>query len=827
MKQKEQWTLLFRQPLAFTVKGVRRRSITKQKSICEANVRWIFARYWNGVNSNQWTGSVTVFFSLIFTLLLSFSLTFYQMAAEAARGSFEYAAAKLAVESFFAAYHYPLYEMYHIFGREIDGVQYGETGEDFMERLVMADLQEMTAAKSGTLSLLRRDGAVVDVQDVTYVTDEAGTVFFNEAVAYMKYESVSSFFRLFEEQQKEAEKVDARLEFMEQKTEVDRAYAELEEEFICLIKYIDGIDLEKYEKYLGGRKIDFLEPYYVKYFCVYEEKEARIYFKREDIFAAYWKHHVNPFDSIEEMQCLLEEWYFSNYKALEKENQIYQITEQIEELLSRIEQEKQEDLKTEEEKEQEEEIKKQLLQLKKEKNELEQDKEEWKEQVRTIRNMLVKKQNSFLKQCRNVLKSCEQTNEILERMNAKLVLAKEKRASLQQVLAKQEVLEEDEIVMWQEELQEYDCYEKEGSYDLEQMKQTIKKNTEILSVLLQKTFTKETDYMTVEQCIQLWREQITAYTFKGLVLEYGNLEAAQMSLAETTQTVSEQLSETILDLLLVKEVSDATLQEESLPSKEYLEYKQETTDLSSLLQFEQIQRLLQLLQSQSGVGMAEVLSSSILFQAYLKEYFNSYLTQTNQENTALQYELEYMLAGEESDLQNLTEVVLQMIMMRMALHFSSILTNVEKRELAEQAAMALAGITGMPALKYVATTVFLFIWSLEEALVDVAALLAGKNLPVYPGPNGGCILFSELLLFTKAMIKNKVECIQNVGGVLTDYTDYLHLLLFIKENAVVCYRAMDLIQSNLRYNGMTDFKMNQCIYGAKLQKNNIIWEFCY
>ena len=48
----------------------------------------------------QWSGSVTVFFSLIFTLLLSFSLTFYQMAAEAARGSFEFSAAKLAVESF-------------------------------------------------------------------------------------------------------------------------------------------------------------------------------------------------------------------------------------------------------------------------------------------------------------------------------------------------------------------------------------------------------------------------------------------------------------------------------------------------------------------------------------------------------------------------------------------------------------------------------------------------------------------------------------------------------------------------------------------------------
>ena len=53
--------LLFRQSLAFTAKGVRKRSITKPKSICEANLRWILARYWNGVNSNdciKWRGAL-------------------------------------------------------------------------------------------------------------------------------------------------------------------------------------------------------------------------------------------------------------------------------------------------------------------------------------------------------------------------------------------------------------------------------------------------------------------------------------------------------------------------------------------------------------------------------------------------------------------------------------------------------------------------------------------------------------------------------------------------------------------------------------------------
>ena len=203
------------------------------------------------------------------------------------------------------------------------------------------------------------------------------------------------------------------------------------------------------------------------------------------------------------------------------------------------------------------------------------------------------------------------------------------------------------------------------------------------------------------------------------------------------------------------------------------------------------------------------------------------MSENGWKDSVLQYEQEYLLAGKESDLKNLTQSVLKIIMMRMALHFSSILTNTEKRETAEQAAVALAGVTGMPALKYVATTVFLLIWSLEEAFVDTAALLAGKKLPIYPGSEGGCILFSELLLFTKSMIAEKVEQKNEFGTVLADYADYLQILLFLKGKTTLCYRAMDLIQTNLQENGVSNFYIKKCICGAKIKKNNMEWEFYY
>ena len=45
--------LLFTQTLAFTAKGVRKCRITRQKSICEVNLVWIFVGYWNEENCNE------------------------------------------------------------------------------------------------------------------------------------------------------------------------------------------------------------------------------------------------------------------------------------------------------------------------------------------------------------------------------------------------------------------------------------------------------------------------------------------------------------------------------------------------------------------------------------------------------------------------------------------------------------------------------------------------------------------------------------------------------------------------------------------------------
>ena len=773
------------------------------------------------IREKKCEGSVTVFFSLLFSLLFSFSLTFYQAAAEAARSAFELSAAKLSTESFFAAYHYPLYELYHIFGREMVGKAENESGEAFMQRLVMEDLRGMTAARPGKLSLLRREGAFAEIQEVSYLTDQDGKLFFQEAVAYMKYKNVTDFFRLFEEQEKETEKVQARLRFMEQKAGVDNAYAALEKDFVLLIELIDGVDLEKYEKYLGGKSVSFFKPYYVKYFSVYQQGMAELYFKREDIYASYQKSCVNPLKMLQSMQTTIEVWKTLSGEQMGIAQRFAEITQQEALLLEEVAQN--EIAKEELEK------KKELLKaFETEKKELNARNETIEKEIKSMKKVLYKSQANFLKQCDQVASICMKTKEVLERMDKKLAIAKGKRSNLQYELTGMDILGEDEIAMWQEELKEYDCYEKKDAYDFEQMKHTIEQNYHILMSISNTSFEEDAFWEEVERCVFCWKKEISKYSFDGLVLEYGEPAPATISLKEAEETVSQNLKKGLLYLLLVDKVSEAVLEEKNLPSKEYLmENKELKLDFSALLSFDFTEGMLHTLQEQHGSTIAEYVSKAMLFQAYIKEHFQNYTSVNAWDGAVLQYEQEYLLAGEKSDLENLTQAALQIIMTRMALHFSSILTNAEKRGEAEKAAVALAGITGMPALKYVAVTIFLLIWALEEAIVDTAAFLSGKKLAVYPGPMGGCIAFSELLIFTRQVVSSKIGQMRENGSVLIGYTDYLQILLLAKGRPKLCYRALDLIQSNLQKNVADDFYVKNCIYGAKIKGNRMEWEFQY
>ena len=132
-----------------------------------------------------------------------------------------------------------------------------------------------------------------------------------------------------------------------------------------------------------------------------------------------------------------------------------------------------------------------------------------------------------------------------------------------------------------------------------------------------------------------------------------------------------------------------------------------------------------------------------------------------------------------------------------------------------------AGLTGIPVLLAVVKYTVLLLWSVDEAFIELAALLQGKRVPVLDGK--GYLSFSEVFLFGKAMIQAKArEVADSAAGV--DYQNYLVLLSLAVPVKEKLYRTLDLIQENIRYRYEDGFRIRNVVVkveflaGARLEE---------
>lgn len=801
----------------------------------------------------RYQASVTVFFSLSFALLLSFALTFYEAAAETARGAYEEAAARLAAESFFAGYDYPLYEMYHIFGRELPAL--GDGGRAYMQEEISADLLAMTKREAGELSLLRREGAAIEVTGTVALTENKGLPFYEEVAAYMKYRSVAELISFWKEGKTEEARVQARLSAESEKEKVDEAYAAAEEELLLLMELIDGVELSKYEKYLRGKTTVFQAKHYVKYFSVLSDEEAAAYFEREEIFHAYLKNHEDPLQKTEALYGLAERLL----AATEEEAEITARLEELEEERRREEEEekqkeagegeegeevkegeeeaeetgeeteregKTEGEKSEEEREKEEARK----EREKEEKELKKRLQEVKKEKKQCRSELSAAEQAFQDRKGKVAASCEKALEVLGRLEEKLQTARRAREGLEAALPLMELLGGEEISERLGELTEYDCYEPENGCDFAKMAETIRFNKLLLDGIKPLFFSEGQEAVKgLLEALSARKEALAGYSFVGLLLPYGSRELSEAGVQDAKKALTAFLSDGFLSLLLKEEPSASELEASDLPSAFYLAGGELRLALAELFQGGGVKALTERLRSSflpAGDDWEQLLTP-FLFQLYLQEHFRNYAEPGGEHGSVLAYEQEYLLCGQNTDKENLAQTAVRIIALRMALHFAALLGNGEKRREAELAAAVLTGVIGLPALKRVAAAAFLLVWAAEEALIDMAALFAGKKLAFYPGKNGGSLAFSELLLFRKELLQAKAAQKQENGAFAFGYKEYLQLFLFGTMREKLCYRAMDLIQENLRKAGHDGFTIRRCISKADFLQGAVSFSYSY
>lgn len=204
---------------------------------------------------------------------------------------------------------------------------------------------------------------------------------------------------------------------------------------------------------------------------------------------------------------------------------------------------------------------------------------------------------------------------------------------------------------------------------------------------------------------------------------------------------------------------------------------------------------------------------------YITRQFGSYCQKTTGWKQSLDYGWEYIVAGKASDQDNLKSVLNRILLIRTVVNFMALQRDTAREKEAYAAAAAIVGFTGLAPLITLTQTLILLTWSLVESLVDIAALLLNKHVPVVKSPSDITTNFAQVFLINQDAIVGRASKLKAQGKNSFGYKQYLLLFLMLTKQSTRRYRVMDLIQQNMKKNGYNGFQLGSCVYEMKVEGN--------
>ena len=196
----------------------------------------------------------------------------------------------------------------------------------------------------------------------------------------------------------------------------------------------------------------------------------------------------------------------------------------------------------------------------------------------------------------------------------------------------------------------------------------------------------------------------------------------------------------------------------------------------------------------------------LLFGEYLLEHFSSFTGQDHE--GPLDYELEYIIAGQESDKDNLETVIKKLMSLRFVPNYAYIQTDSVKKAEAEATAAALCVLLAVPAITEAAAQAILLAWAYGETIMDMRSLLAGKKVPFIKSEESWQLSWQAFL--TLGTEEDTSEGMDYGEGM--DYKEYLRVLLFLEKKETAAIRTLGIIEQNLRMRyGQPYFHADYCI----------------
>ncbi len=177
------------------------------------------------------------------------------------------------------------------------------------------------------------------------------------------------------------------------------------------------------------------------------------------------------------------------------------------------------------------------------------------------------------------------------------------------------------------------------------------------------------------------------------------------------------------------------------------------------------------------------------------------------EGGALDYEVEYILQGKDSDRDNLEQTLREILLMRETANAAFLFSSNMKGP-AQTVGTVIAGILFMPELAELITAVILFAWAYAESVKDVRILAKGDKVALIKDQNTWNTPFSQLLTYRSSLDSYRsAENGQN-------YRDYLAGLLLLRNTGKAVWGLADMMEGRIRKTqGNGNFRLDGLIDG--------------
>ena len=191
--------------------------------------------------------------------------------------------------------------------------------------------------------------------------------------------------------------------------------------------------------------------------------------------------------------------------------------------------------------------------------------------------------------------------------------------------------------------------------------------------------------------------------------------------------------------------------------------------------------------------------------SYIEDCFSFYGSSDKKDN-ALLYEVEYLISGKNSDIDNLKRVANYILLLRFINNYIFTGKDTQMKMQINTMASAITGVMGMPQTMKAVQVLIRMAISYGESLLELHTLFSGGEVPLKKDKT----TWNLTLKTMGEQLRNKQ--IVKKGKKNISYKDYLKLFLLTKGNSrTVCYRMMDIMQENIA-SKEPGFLMENCLF---------------